>query len=111
MVSWFGRSRSKPKRSHTLRYVLRNRATDDTYLVISFMLYLKEDINEDGSLKPAALEAMKEDKAIAKEAGKVPEVAEDLSKDEDYEEARKQFEKLDVNKGAESQEADDDGVD
>ena len=37
--------------------MLRNRTTKDTYLVILFTLYLKEDVNEDGSLKPAALEA------------------------------------------------------
>ena len=49
-------SRSKPKRSHSLRYVLRNRATDDLYLAVTFSLYLKEDVNEDGSIKPEALE-------------------------------------------------------
>jgi hypothetical protein len=48
---------SPPKRSHQLRYVLRNRATGETYLVILFTLYLKEDINEDGSLKQAAIES------------------------------------------------------
>jgi len=48
--------RSKPKRSHTLRYVLRNRATEQLYVAIVFSLYLKEDVNEDGSLKPSALE-------------------------------------------------------
>ncbi len=50
-------SRPNPKRSHQLRYVLRNRATSDVYLVVLFTLYLKEDVNEDGSLKPAALQA------------------------------------------------------
>ncbi|KAK0630407.1 hypothetical protein B0T17DRAFT_487981 [Bombardia bombarda] len=48
-----------PKRSHQLRYVLRNRSTGQVYLVVLFTLYLKEDINEDGSLKPAALQATK----------------------------------------------------
>jgi len=48
-----------PKRSHQLRYVLRNRATGQVYLVVHFTLYLKEDVNEDGSLKPAALQATK----------------------------------------------------
>ncbi|KAI1179007.1 hypothetical protein F4777DRAFT_14843 [Nemania sp. FL0916] len=42
------------RHSHALRYVLRNRATGDVYLVIVFSLYLKEDVNEDGSLKPSA---------------------------------------------------------
>ncbi|KAJ8119758.1 hypothetical protein ONZ43_g3365 [Nemania bipapillata] len=48
-----------------LRYVLRNRTTGETYLVIVFSLYLKEDVNEDGSLKPAALEARHEDLELA----------------------------------------------
>ncbi|KAI1329782.1 hypothetical protein F5Y16DRAFT_365286 [Xylariaceae sp. FL0255] len=61
------------KRSHTLRYVLRNRETGDTYLVILFTLYLREDVNEDGSLKPEALAATAQDKLMAKEAGKIGE--------------------------------------
>ncbi|KAI1282664.1 hypothetical protein F5Y07DRAFT_350555 [Xylaria sp. FL0933] len=74
MKYWDGQGlRGRVKRSHTLRYVLRNRATGDTYLVILFTLYLKEDVNEDGSLKPAALEATHEDKMLAKEAGKIPD--------------------------------------
>jgi hypothetical protein len=76
----FHSSRSRRKRSHTLRYVLRNRATNDTYLVILFSLYLREDINEDGSLKPAALEATREDKELAKESGKIRD--EPTAKDE-----------------------------
>ena len=36
--------------------MLRNRATDQLYLAVVFSLYLKEDVNEDGSLKPGALE-------------------------------------------------------
>ena len=47
------------RRSHTLRYVLRNKTTGQVYLVILFTLYLKEDVNEDGSIKPHALEAAK----------------------------------------------------
>jgi hypothetical protein len=34
--------------------VLRNRTTKETYLVVLFTLYLKEDVNEDGSIKPTA---------------------------------------------------------
>ncbi|KAI0160607.1 hypothetical protein GGR57DRAFT_388197 [Xylariaceae sp. FL1272] len=73
MKYWDGQGLRSPhrKRSHTLRYVLRNRSTNDTYLVILFTLYLKEDVNEDGSLKPAALEATHEDKLMAIEAGKM----------------------------------------
>jgi hypothetical protein len=39
------------KRSHTLRYVLKNRATDKVLFVVLFTLYLKADVNEDGSLR------------------------------------------------------------
>lgn len=45
------RSRKEQKRSHTLRYVLKNRKTDTVYLVVLFTLFLKEDVNEDGSIK------------------------------------------------------------
>lgn len=45
----------RKKRSHQLRYVLRNKTTKQVYLVVLFTLYLKEDVNEDGSLKPEAL--------------------------------------------------------
>ncbi|GKT92325.1 F-box domain containing protein [Colletotrichum tofieldiae] len=43
-----------PKRSHQLRYVLRNKTTGDVYLVVLFTLYLKDDVNEDGTLKAGA---------------------------------------------------------
>jgi len=83
-----------------LRYVLRNRSTSDTYLVVLFTLYLKEDVNEDGSLKDAALKATKKDKEMAKESGKIPaaEEAGNKHEGEDYEEARQHFEKLGVSK-------------
>lgn len=49
------RSREEgPKRSHQLRYVLRNKSTGDVYLVVLFTLYLKDDVNEDGTLKAGA---------------------------------------------------------
>ncbi|KAI1371829.1 DUF1769-domain-containing protein [Hypoxylon crocopeplum] len=95
----------------SLRYVLRNRSTDETYLVIVFTLYLKEDVNEDGSLKPAALKATEEDKEMAKASGKVPAETADVSKDQDYEKARKHFEKLDVTGKAGGPEEEDEGVD
>lgn len=57
MIGCLCSRKPKTKRSHQLRYVLRNRSTSDVYLVILFTLYLKEDVNEDGSLKPAAIEA------------------------------------------------------
>ncbi|POS82799.1 hypothetical protein EPUL_005850 [Erysiphe pulchra] len=47
-----------PKRSHTLRYTLKNRATDTVLLVVMFTLYLKEDIDEQGALKEGLLTQM-----------------------------------------------------
>ncbi|KAJ4163611.1 hypothetical protein LMH87_005328 [Akanthomyces muscarius] len=37
-----------------LRYVLRNKATGDVYLVVVFSLFLREDLNEDGTLREGA---------------------------------------------------------
>lgn len=56
----------RKKRSHQLRYVLRNRSTGQIYLTILFTLYLKEDVNEDGTLKPEASRAYTtaEDQAV-----------------------------------------------
>ncbi|AEO68175.1 uncharacterized protein THITE_51646 [Thermothielavioides terrestris NRRL 8126] len=59
MRYWDGQGlRHHRKRSHQLRYVLRNRSTGQVYLVVLFTLHLAEDINEDGTLKPAAWEAL-----------------------------------------------------
>ncbi|KAI2605563.1 DUF1769-domain-containing protein [Hypoxylon sp. NC1633] len=63
----------------SLRYVLRNRSTNDTYLVIVFTLHLKEDVNEDGSLKPSALEATKGANKATEESGKVATEATDVA--------------------------------
>ncbi|KAI2604378.1 DUF1769-domain-containing protein [Hypoxylon fragiforme] len=106
MKYWDGQGlRYRPKRSHILRYVLRNRSTNDTYFVVVFTLHLKEDVNEDGSLKPAAIEALKERKMTT---GSEKEA--DVTKDGDYQEARKQFEKLDVGEKG-NKEGEDGGVD
>ncbi|KAK0385115.1 hypothetical protein NLU13_7593 [Sarocladium strictum] len=52
---WDGQGlRPDARRSHELRYVLRNKKTGQIYLVVLFSLYLKEDINEDGSVKEGA---------------------------------------------------------
>ena len=46
------RSRDQaPKRSHQLRYVLRNKTTSEIYLVILFTIHRAENVNEDGTLK------------------------------------------------------------
>ncbi|PNY23092.1 Uncharacterized protein TCAP_06957 [Tolypocladium capitatum] len=48
--------RATRRRSHQLRYVLRNRETSEVYLVVVIKLYLKDDVNEDGTLKQGAVE-------------------------------------------------------
>jgi hypothetical protein len=49
-------NRKELKRSHTLRYVLKNRASGQVLFVVLFTLYLKEDIDEEGNVKPGVLE-------------------------------------------------------
>lgn len=46
------RYRKEQKRSHALRYVLKNRQTGKVYMVVVFTLYLKEDVDEEGTIKP-----------------------------------------------------------
>lgn len=48
------------RRSHAFRYVLRNKQTGEPYLVIVFTIYLREDVNEDGTLKKGAAERVVE---------------------------------------------------
>ena len=86
-------SRPNPKRSHQLRYVLRNRSTGQVYLVVLFTLYLKEDVNEDGSLKPAALRAAKKASGGQGEKGKPVGDSNEDSFDEEkaIEEARRKL--------------------
>jgi hypothetical protein len=48
---WDGQAlRADARRSHTLRYVLRNRKTGECYLAICFTIHLKEDVAEDGTI-------------------------------------------------------------
>ncbi|KAI1874718.1 hypothetical protein JX265_004926 [Neoarthrinium moseri] len=94
MKYWDGQGlRANPKRSHRLRYVLRNKSTSETYLVVLFTLYLKEDVNEDGSLKPAALASHKPEKKAAVPTSHAATEAEDPKA---IEEARKRLERSDV---------------
>jgi len=44
-------NRKVQKRSHTLRYTLKNRKTDTVLFVVLFTLYLKEDVDENGNVK------------------------------------------------------------
>lgn len=39
------------RRSHTLRYVLKNKETGDVIFVVCFTLFLKEDVDEEGNIK------------------------------------------------------------
>ncbi|KAH7140098.1 hypothetical protein B0J13DRAFT_61203 [Dactylonectria estremocensis] len=65
MKYWDGQGlRFNQRRSHQLRYVLRNKETDQTYMVILFTLYHKDFVNEDGSLKPGAKESLAEKREI-----------------------------------------------
>ncbi|KAK4187484.1 hypothetical protein QBC35DRAFT_233160 [Podospora australis] len=113
MKYWDGQGlRTHQKRSHQLRYVLRNRSTGEVYLVVLFTLHLAEDINEDGSLKPAAL------KALAKKSGgegnkgeKLPDIKkpgdEGFDEEKALEEAKKKLGGMKLNGGA-GKENDDD---
>lgn len=102
----FGISYRK-KRSHQLRYVLRNRTTKQVYLVVLFTLYLKEDVNEDGSLKPEAAGAYTagDNTAILNEEdGKEP----DFDGERALEEARRHLSDVNLSQQAGEPVADDD---
>lgn len=90
----------KKKRSHTLRYVLRNRATDDTYLVILFTLHLREDVDEHGELKPEALESLRQSGGKSRVAPNKDILVggEAVDEDRDYEEAKRKLGGLDIGK-------------
>ncbi|PVH88149.1 DUF1769-domain-containing protein [Cadophora sp. DSE1049] len=52
MNYWDGQGlRKTQKRSHSLRYTLKNRDTDTVLFVVLFTLYLKEDVDENGNVK------------------------------------------------------------
>ncbi|KAJ4292860.1 hypothetical protein N0V88_005518 [Collariella sp. IMI 366227] len=100
------KERHHRKRSHQLRYVLRNRSTGQVYLVVLFTLHLKEDVNEDGTLKPAALAAVAQ--ASGGKGGKMPKIGsepelelepdeEDFSEEEALGEARRKLSEVDLN--------------
>jgi hypothetical protein len=109
-------SRQHLKRSHQLRYVLRNRSTGQVYLVVLFTLHLAEDVNEDGSLKPAALEALAHASGGKGQKGEpLPEPEPELELEPDEEdfqeeevlgEARRKLSKVDLNGDGETKEDD-----
>ncbi|TQS39122.1 hypothetical protein Golomagni_00357 [Golovinomyces magnicellulatus] len=51
----------QPRRSHTLRYVLKNRATNTVLFVVVFSLYMKEDVDEHGKVKESVESEIDED--------------------------------------------------
>ncbi|KAH8682648.1 hypothetical protein BX600DRAFT_393364 [Xylariales sp. PMI_506] len=109
MKYWDGQGlRANPKRSHRLRYVLRNKSTGHTYLVVLFSLYLKEDVNEDGSLKPAALESHKLEKG---EVGQLSEAAHEPEDPKALEEAKAKLAGSDEKGLNGGEETNDDDVD
>lgn len=71
------------KRSHTLRYVLKNRVDGTVYLVVLFTLYRKKDINEDGTIK----EGVHLDEERPLEEEEVDENGTDTDGEEQYESA------------------------
>ncbi|KAK4154232.1 hypothetical protein C8A00DRAFT_14624 [Chaetomidium leptoderma] len=109
MKYWDGQGlRHHRKRSHHLRYVLRNRSTGQVYLVVVFSLHLAEDVNEDGTLKPSALEAMPQvpgSKESEPELELEPD-EEDFNEEEALGEARRKLSGVDLN-GADETKADD----
>ncbi|KAK3305643.1 uncharacterized protein B0T15DRAFT_502710 [Chaetomium strumarium] len=105
MRYWDGQGlRHHRKRSHQLRYVLRNRSTGQVYLVVLFSLHMAEDINEDGTLKPAALEAIEQASGGMKATPLEPRPdiepkpdGEQVPEEEALEEARRKLSWVDVN--------------
>lgn len=73
------------KRSHTLRYVLKNRATGKALFVVLFTLYLKEDIDEHGNVKPGVEGGMPFDLMDGNKADRHKKAAngEDIEEDAD----------------------------
>ena len=62
--------REEQKRSHTLRYVLKNRKTNKVLLVVLFTLYLNEDLDEQGNVKPGVEAGLPFDKMAKEKAAK-----------------------------------------
>ncbi|KEY65683.1 hypothetical protein S7711_07515 [Stachybotrys chartarum IBT 7711] len=85
-----------------LRYVLRNKETDEVYLVVLFTLYRKEDVNEDGTLKQGA-----EARATDAEGGEMDGEGEQSANHDEEEALRQAREKLGEPHGQTQTNADD----
>ncbi|KAG9243639.1 hypothetical protein BJ878DRAFT_423142 [Calycina marina] len=70
MSYWDGQGlrAERQKRSHTLRYTLKNRKTGKVLLVILFTLFLKEDVDEAGHVKEGTERGIPFDKMDKKKA-------------------------------------------
>lgn len=104
-----------------LRYVLKNRRTGTVYMVVCFTLFLKEDVNEDGSLKegvdpykgkpPREIERKAAEQAAKKEEDdEEDDDDEDDSEDDDFASAKGGSVK-DATNGAKNDETSSDDVD
>ncbi|KAK1830130.1 DUF1769-domain-containing protein [Podospora conica] len=89
-----------------LRYVLRNKATGMVYLVVLFTIYRKEDVNEDGTLKPGAVQASG-DQGKSERPGGHDDGHEDFDEEKAIEEAKRKLSTADVAEGAVETNADD----
>lgn len=74
--------RKEQKRSHTLRYVLKNRKTGKVLLVVLFTLYLNEDLDEQGNVKPGVETGVPFDKMDKDKAARLESKRDDVTVDE-----------------------------
>jgi len=122
MTNSFLLHRKERKRSHTLRYTLKNRATGKVLFVVLFTLYLKEDVDAEGRVKEGIEGGMPFDLMPPEEANRYRRAANGEATqhaEEDYEEAEAELEERmksmkvegKENKTAPGAFDDDDGVD
>lgn len=90
----------------SVRYVLRNKSTGTVYLVILFTIYRKEDVNEDGSLKPGAVGASGSD-GKSEGPDSHDDEHEDFDEDKAIEEAKRKLSTVDLTEGGVETNADD----
>lgn len=96
--------------------MLRNKTTKQVYLVVLFTLYLKEDVNEDGSLKPEAAQGYTAQTPTALDGQATPASNtedDDIEGDAAVEEARKHLSDVDLSSTQKGKSADtqDDDID